>query len=215
MGSLTRDQIVNDAIKRAGNESLLTEGREWLNDWLDRLYEDYRWPEQEQVAQGSLAIGDTTVSLPSTFSDLWNRRALRLEDSDSNFHSLDIVTPDFLDTLVAPDLAGEPTHALIDFGDSTWRPYPIPDEAYTWHLRFKQKPVRLTADTAPLFKNDAILKQAVYVSTLQYEDDERYASELTILTRMIELYRKGRNISPNRAGSVPLSSKFSNPGVYR
>lgn len=208
MGILTRDQIISDALSRGGNDSLTTLAQTWLNELLDRLYTDYRWPEQEKtMTPATLAAATTSVAFPSDFVDVWNEKGIRIADSSNNHKPLELMTPDYLDTLVDPDLAGRPDVAVIDFNAATWRPYPVPDVAYTWKLRYKHKPAALSSNTTPLFRNDAIMVQGVYVAVLQHEDDERYASEFTVLSRMIERYLKGKNISPSKAGPMRLNTR--------
>lgn len=211
MSALTRDQIVDTALKQAGNTSITDLANTWLNNILDRLYEDYHWPFQEKTTTGTLAQGATTVSLPSDYADVWNEYGLKIEDSDGKFQPLLIRDADYLDTLVDPSVQGPPEIAIVDLKARTWRPYPLPGKAYTWHLRYKFKPARLTGNTAPEFPNDQLLIDAVYTLALKYEDDDRAPQELSFLDLLVKKYRKGFNRSPLKGDKLEMSPEVFKP----
>lgn len=207
--SRTANEIISDALKQLGNETLTDNAEVWLNNFLDRLYEDYRWPFQEKTATGSLTIGATSVDLPDDFVDFWDRNGLRLADEDGNLFRLVPTPADEFDLLVQPTTTdGPPELALVNLNDMTWQPYPVPDQAYTWRLRYKYKPSRVTDfDTEVTFPNDELLTQAVFVKGLQFEDDDRYVPESQILEMMIRRFRKGFNVSPTKGKSTKFQSQ--------
>lgn len=205
----TANQIISDALKQAGNETISSEAQIWLNNFLDRMYEDLRWPFQEETSTGSLAQSASTANLPSDFIDFWDRNGLRLEDDDGNFVVVVPRPADMFDTLVDPSTEGTPEIALVNFADLVWSPYPRPNQAYTWHLRYKKKPARVSNFDATIspFSNDELLTQAVFVKALQFEDDDRYVQEAAILEKMIKMYKRGFNLSPTKGTRLSFQSQ--------
>jgi hypothetical protein len=207
--ALTRDQIVDIALKKAGNTSITALANEWLANLLDRLYEDHRWPFLQKSDSGTLSKGQVSVDLPADFSDVWNTKALVLEDQESGARNpLHLLVPDAFDILSDPDQEGEPHSAILDLNSLTWRSYPLANRAFTWRLRYKLKPARLASNIAPTFPNDQLLIQGVFADALDHEDDARAKQEFTVLARMVERYKKGKNISPAQGSKVILNSKI-------
>lgn len=215
--AMTRDEIILSALRKAGNTSLVMNAREWLNNLLDRLYDEYKFSFLEKTEDGTLSSGQTSVNLPSDFLDLWNRRGLRLEDPTTGAtNPLTLLVPDQFDEIVNPSLSGEPSHAIVDLADESWRPYPVANRGFTYHLRYKYTPGRLTGNTVPLFPNDKILVQGVFAEALDYAADERAKPEYVVLQKMIDRYTGRFNRSPNRGGVVLLSpSVFKRVQSYR
>ncbi len=205
----TANEIISDALKQIGNETLTTNAQVWLNNFLDRMYEDLKWPFQEESASGSVTEGASTVNLPADFIDFWDRNGLRLQDSDGNQFRVVPRSADDFDMLVQPTTPGTPEIALVNFADLTWQPYPAPDQTYTWLLRYKKKPARITNFDAVIspFSNDELLFQAVFVKGLQFEDDDRYVPESLVLEKMIKMYKRGFNLSPTKGKTMNLGSQ--------
>lgn len=209
MSSRTPNQIISDALKLLGNETLTDEAEVWLNNSLDRLYEDYRWPFQEKSASGSLLAGDTSIALPTDFVDFWDRNGLRYQDDDGNIARIIPLQADVFDLRVTGSTVGAPQFAKVDLALMTWQPDPTPDANYTWLLRYKKRPLRITDFAAGTiaFPNDTILTQAVFVRGLQFEDDDRYPTEMGVLDMMIKKYRRGYNVSPTKGTTVRFQSQ--------
>jgi hypothetical protein len=205
MSALTANQIISEALTLAGNPSLTTIAQEWLNNILDRLYEDFRWPFLQKIATGNV---DSSNALPADFSDLWNREGLKVIDTTGNMTSLNVIQADQYDLLTNPSLPGAPTDALFDLNTLTWAPYPLPNTPFTYSLRYKYKPARVTNfDAVVTFPNDALLVQAVYVRALQHEDDARYDVESIVLLNMTKAYLRSFNVSPLKGRNLSLSSR--------
>lgn len=210
--ALTRDTLVSYSGKRAGNESLATFGNDWLNNIIDTLGQAYKWPELEQKTTGSLAAfvaGGSVpeISLPADFGDLWDAHGLSLIDSNSGHHTLVPETWDWFDLITAPTLSvGEPKWAAFNLNSMKWSPYPMPGQAYTWQLRYRIKPSRLSSNTTIPFANDDIFIQALFVQILQYEDDERAVAERAVLDQMIARYLGGYNKSPIKQRKIRLNT---------
>lgn len=215
MSALTSTQIVSQALGRLGNDSLTTEAGIWLNNALDRLYEDFAWPFLETTATGTLTIGASSVNLPADFDSPISHNSLVLIDENSNFHSLTFNTGFDQDMIAKPSLEGQPISAILNTDTMTWRPYPLSTQAYTWQLRYKKKITRGTEPFTPDFPNDDILIQAVYVRGLQHEDDDRFAAENTELQRMIAIYKRKFNLQPQKKQKTLLARRFTSPVNFR
>jgi len=209
MSSRTPNEIISDALKLLGNETLTNEAEVWLNNILDRLYEDYRWPFQEKSVTGSVPAGATSINLPDDFVDFWDRNGLRLVDDNNNISRIVPIQADTFDLIVQPTVVGAPEFARIDLATMTWQPYPTPDVTYSYRLRYKKRPDRITDFDSDVivFPNDAVLTQAVFVRGLQQEDDDRYSAELGILQNMIKAYRRGYNVSPTKGTTIRFQSQ--------
>jgi hypothetical protein len=215
MSALTSTVIIAQALGRLGNDSLTTEAGIWLLNALDRLYEDFAWPFLETTATGALTEGQSSVNLPADFDSPVSHNSFGVIDENGMHHALSFNTGFDQDQLVNPALDGTPQTALINLDTMTWRPYPLPEKAYTWQVRYKKKIARPTEPFTADFPNDDILIQAVYVRGLQYEDDDRFTAENTELQRMIAIYKRKFNLQPQKQLRILLSRKFSTPTNFR
>lgn len=216
---LTANQIITQALEQAGNPTLTTLAQTWLNNILDRLYEDSRWPWQEKSLTAVLPAGSTVITLPGDFLDLWNTQGLKVSDQITGAtHSLLLLSHDEYDVITAPLTTGTPTHFEFTYSvGAGWRPFPTPDKDYDYTLRYKFRPARVTNfDATVSFPNDDLLVQAVYVRALQHEDDARYPAEAEVLAKMIGSYLRQFNISPLRRANIAMRiSTFPTLGFFR
>lgn len=211
MSALSRDEIISIALQQAGNTTITNLARDWLNNILDRLYEDEKWPFQKKSTEGVVGIGATSVDLPEDFLDVWNDYGLRLVDSQGREFPLKIRDEDYLDLVSDPSGVGTPEIAVLDFNSRTWRPYPLTNQSFSWRLRYKYKPERLESnDDSILFPNDQLLIEAIYTMALRYEDDDRAPQDLAFLTALIRKYKKGINRHVSKTDKFEL-----NPEVFR
>ena len=218
MSTRTPNQLISDALKLLGNETLTNEAEVWLNNILADLYNDDRWPFQEKSASGSITAGSDSIALPTDFGDFWDRNGLRIVDSSGNRSRIITLDTDSFDLMFQPNVTGMPQYARIDWNLLTWQPFPTPDINYSWLLRYKQVPVPITdfdLDTI-LYPDDSTITQALFVRGLQFEDDDRYAGELAILDKMIKGSRRGYNISPTKGTTLRFGSQtFKGIGSFR
>lgn len=219
--SLTFDQIVSHAGKLVGNETLTTFAEVWLNNIIDTIAQNHRFPELEAVATGTIAQyvsgAAITASFPADFGDLWDHESLAIIDSDGNHTPLQPQTWDWYDMIADPLTTGKPRYAVFNLQARTWTPYPQPDQAYTWQIRYMMKPSRIVdgSDTIP-YASDEIFIQALFVRFLQFEDDARYPTEYAMLQQMIQKYFGGVNTSPIKSPAVRFNSRaFRTPGNFR
>lgn len=217
MSALDSDELISVALKKVGNETLADDAKIWLANILDRLYEDFKFPFLEDTAQGALTSGQSSVTLPADFFEPWDVNSFMLIGSDGGQYPLSFNTQYDQDNILAPSVSGGPRTALIDLAAMTWRPYPLPEQAYTWNIRYRKKPVRDDGATpyTPLFPNDQLLIQALFVEALDHEDDDRYPMQLGLLHKMVKLYQGTFNKMPNKSQTTRLSSKFGTPQSFR
>jgi hypothetical protein len=184
----TGSEIVSDALKLLGNETLTTEAEVWLNNVLARLYEDHRWPFQEKTATGTVTAGATAIALPADFADFWDRNGLRLQDSNGNLFRVIPLQADDFDLVHQPGESGPPQFARIDLAEMEWQPSPVPETVYTWILRYKKSFTEITDFTAAVdFPNDP--------------------AELNVLENMTKKFRRGYNVSPTKGTAMRFQSQ--------
>jgi hypothetical protein len=215
VGALTSTVIIDQALGRLGNDSLVVEADIWLLNALDRLYEDFQWPFLETLATGSLVVDQSSVNLPADFDSPVAHDSFVLISSTGGYHALEFNTSYDQDLLASPTRSGEPKRALINLDTMTWRPYPLPSQTYTWQVRYKKKITRSDVEFTPDFPNDDILIQAVYVRGLQYEDDDRFVNENKELQRMVSMYKRKFNLQAQKSQRVQLSRRFRSPVSFR
>lgn len=219
--SLTFDEIISNAGKLVGNETLTTFAGVWLNNIIDTIAQNRKFFELEKVATGTLAKYTSgpalTVSFPTDFGDMWDHNALGLIDSGGSHHILTFQTWDWYDLITNPLTIGPPQFAAFDMRLQKWTPYPQPDQAYTWQMRYVLKPSRIVtgSDKIP-YGSDEIFIQALFVRLLQFEDDARYPAEYAMLDQMLNKYFGGANMSPIKSPAVRFNSKtFKSMGAFR
>jgi|SRR5690242_5677675 len=220
MGALDSDTIISTALKKVGNETITTDAQVWIYNILARLYEDFKWPFLEKIATGNLTASQSAVTLPADFDAPWDDDSFVVINSTGGYSPLIFSTQHDQDFLINPSLTGTPQRALINLQAMTWRPYPLPDTSYTWQVRYKYKPSTEIYDGSyanftPVFPNDQILVQALFVESLQHEDDDRYTTEMKVLAGMIAQYKAKFNLQANKLQRVRLSSKFTTPSSFR
>ena len=220
MSALDSDTLISTALKKLGNETITADAEVWIFNILDRLYEDFKWPFLEKIATGNLIASQSSVSLPSDFQEPWDVDSFVLVDSNGAYHKLDFITQYDQDLFANPALTGCPQVALINLQAMTWRPYPLPATSYSYQVRYKYKPVTDAytgsyANFTPVFPNDKIIIQSLFVEGLQHEDDDRYVPEMQILQAMIKQYKGKFNRMPSKKQKVRFSPRFGNPQSFR
>lgn len=218
MSSLDSDTLISQALKRLGNETLTADAEVWIYTILERLYEDFKWPFLEKLATGSLTPSQSSVALPTDYSMPWDVDSFQVIDSTGCHHSLNFFTQYDQDLITNPGITGTPRDALIDLNAMTWRPFPLPSTSYTWQIRYLYLPDPRPGsyvNFTPVFPNDQIIIQSLFVYGLQHEDDDRYPMEMKVLEGMVDRYRGTFNSAPNKRQQVRLSRRFSNTQSYR
>lgn len=220
MSAQNSDTLISNALSRLGNPTLTTEAQSWLLNILDRFYQDFRWPFLEKVATGSITASQTAIALPTDFDELWDENSIVLIDPAANNARQYLVPISQFDyDLLAQPLtaANPPINVVIDANANTWTPFPTANKTYNYQIRYKLKPTRPSpySNFTPTFPNDQLIEQAIFVTGLQREDDERYTAELTILKNMMGQYKAKFNKLPQKNIAVRLSPKFKGVTVLR
>lgn len=219
MSAQNSDTLISNALTRLGNPTLTTEAQTWILNILDRFYEDFRWPFLEKMFISSIAASQSAIALPADFDEPWDNDSFVLIDPTSGaYQYLQPIMQFNFDALSNPvSTASPPKFALIDGNAKTWTPYPLAAKTYTLHLRYKYKPVRpgSYSNFTPAFPNDQLIEQAIFVTGLQREDDERYQVELAVLKQMMGQYKAKFNRNPHKNVAVRLSNKFKQIVVIR
>lgn len=214
--SLTRNQLVDLALATVGNTTLTAEAYTWLNNIVDRFCLDYKFSFLEKLKTGTLAANASSVGLPSDFGDVWDRHSFVLTDSNGGRIQPEIFSPEDYDLLASTTTTGTPSLVVFDLKALTWTVWPVPAVSYTYSLRYRYKPARISTDVVVEFPNDDLLVQALIIKGLQYEDDERYTTELVILQNMITRFVGGFNKSPIKRPQIRLNAnRFQTPQSFR
>ena len=218
-GRRTRRQIIDQALKKAGNTKILVEARVELARILEQLYHQYEWP--FLYAETSLTLTASTA-LPADF--------LKVESPDTGLRgtAIDGAVEDFSILIVQPtewrrravpraETATRPDIAMIDYGAAVIKPWPVPESTVTALLVYKALPAEVDpAVTAtydadiPRFPFHGFLTDAVEVWALEYEHDPR-ATVAAVRLREHLSRILGTAIPPdaNRASSIELD-----PGIF-
>jgi hypothetical protein len=215
--TMTGQQIVDAVLRKVGNTTIEDDAKVELQNIVNRLHSDYRWPFDRRTATGSIAQGDTSISLPAAFEDLWDRWSVHLTDSSGNILIPLQMSFDEFDQQIYAAQQGPSTRVVIDLGSNTARLYMLPDRAYTYSITYKIKATTISdwSDTID-FPNDSLLQQLLFVWACQYEDDDRYPAELGIAKEMLKEYRKKFNVSPTKKALEALSpATFPPMGALR
>jgi hypothetical protein len=218
--AMTGTQIISQALRRIGNETITLDAQFELNNILDRLYDDYRWPFLKQTGTGSINAGQTSEALPANFVDVWGRNSFKFIDSGGTRVTADIIGQDEFDISGVTDVQSSgPFKVFIDMNGQTFRTIPLPDQTYTYEVVYRIKPSRISNFALVVnFPNDALLVQLVYTWALQFEDDDRYAVELQVADRMLKTYLKQFNMSVQKqvqAGGSLNNNRFNMIGAFR
>jgi hypothetical protein len=219
MSAQNSDTLIANALSRLGNPTLTTDAQTWILNILDRFYEDFRWPFLEKLSVTTISASAKNIALPSDFDEPWDNDSFVLVDQTSGaYQYLQPIMQFDYDALSNPlTTASPPLYALIDGNAKTWTPYPLANKTYTLNLRYKYKPVRAGSysNFTPAFPNDMLIEQAIFVTGLQHEDDERYGMELQQLQRMMGEYKAKFNKNPHKNLAARLSNKFKQIVVIR
>ena len=170
---LTRGQIISEALSLAGRADLISNGRLWLNIYLDSMYRNQDLSFLLKSSSGMPCIQN--APLPSDY------RALHTATVGVSGVPLEVVALDhFVALNQAQSKHGTPLWLCIDGGNKTAQFYPSPWQGVTWNMTYYSMPELpdpndpLTDSEIPKWElSSDILIQAVYAKALQYLDDSR------------------------------------------
>lgn len=184
-GRRTRRQIIDQALKKAGNSKILAEARVELGRIIENLWLEHEWP--FSYRETALVLVASTT-LPTDF--------LKVESSDTGLRgtSVDGVVDDWPILIVTPtewrrraipraETAERPDFAMVNYSTSTLLPWPIPEGTVRAVLVHKFLLAEVDpADTAtfdadiPLFPYHGYLTDALELWAHQYEHNTTQAA---------------------------------------
>lgn len=201
--SLTRIQIIDEALAQAGRPDLVSQGRLWLNLFLEKIYktQDWAWNIEDS---GIVSLTDGG-SIPA---DYWKLKTATLY-STSNVPQNEIIQvriEEWAELQRGADSAtGTPIKVWVDEKNGTFNFWPVPASSYNWQYFYYSLPTIGTADDdtddgdVPFWKlHDEILIRAVMLKALYYNDDKRYNEGVQEL--MQEIVQGKMNSADFRAG---------------
>lgn len=208
---MTRRQILDAGLELAGRKDLLSQGRTWLNLFLERQYMTYDWPWLIKTS------ADLPVSEGQALPDDYLRmKSLVLIDNGQETPLETITADQFDDVRRQEDQVGNPIMVYLDQSDKTIHYWPLPIRPFTYRLRYFYMPelldLSVTDDNSePTWgEMDDILVHAIYVRALQHLDDARYGNESQALMAMLSEAKM--NSVDRRAGKskIPFGKSFTN-----
>lgn len=209
--ALTRAQIIGEALSQIGRADLTSNGRLWLNLFLEKVYKAYDWP--WLVKDGGIISLSQGASTPS---DYWKMKEMNLVLNGVEINPITTCTIDEYVGLLRQNMAASaPRRLYIDENLKTFNFWPTPDIAYNWHPFYYYMPVLPThtdssgdASTPKWSLHDDFLIRAVQLKALYYQDDQRYSQEEQDL--MKELMDSRMNAIDFRAGKnkIKLGRSF-------
>lgn len=203
--ALTRLQIINEGLSQAGRTDLTSNGRLWLNLFLEKIYktQDFEW-------LSKLSTGLTLTHGGAVPSDYRNMRDSVLKyNGEAIGWVTSITVEEYMSLLRGGAAEGPPRKVFINKQAGTFNFWPEPSLSYTWDLAYYYIPTLPThTDSSGDAANptwglqDEILIRAVELKALYYKDDERYDKEEQILMR--EIMEGKLNSIDRRGGSSKL-----------
>lgn len=211
MLELTRGEIITEALSQAGRPDLISNGRLWLNLFLEDQYTNQDWPWLIKTALGQAVVQGGAIP-----TDYRSAVSATVGRTVTNQQRLDLIKAAQFNELEGrgTQIGGTPEFVWIDRLTRTANFYPLPSasvqEPLVWNLRYYHIPdIPASNDTTadnkePLWEpNKHILIQAVYVKALEYNDDVRFDKELERLTGMLQNHKM--NSHDLRAGKNRLT----------
>ena len=210
--SLTRGQIISEALSQAGRTDLTSNARLWLNLFLEKIYktQDWDWLVKDS---GVLAL----VQNGPVPTDYWKMKSATLIRNGIPQLEIETVLSDEWASLQrgASSANGGPYKAWVNEDLRTFSYWPTPDNSFSWQFWYYYMPVLPTHTTSagdsatPKWElNDEILIRAVQMKALYYNDDKRYNEGVQEL--MQEILSAKMNSAEFRAGrsKIRLGKSF-------
>jgi hypothetical protein len=207
MIQLTRIQIINEGLDRAGRPDLLSQGRLWLNLFLDKIYQnqDYHWLVKSSgslsATQDSALPTDYRAAVSATFGDPGQEKPIDILWDAAEF--------DNRKNLLQSGAVDIPQFVYIDQVTKTVKFLPPALGGKTWNLQYYHVP------TIPTHLNSSgdnqvpvwgapmsILTDAIFQKALEYNDDQRQGPAFQTLQG--EIIENKKNNHDRRAGKSRL-----------
>lgn len=220
-GQMTRLQIRDLALNRAGNRALATDAISWLAEILFDLATLWDWP--FLMVTTTVTITGPTFDLPSgadgAFYQTQDDAGLKplTWDGQTVGGATPILEVDrqTFDVGHDPNGFGQPIFWTVDRSGGVGYVSPNPTgHTLTAQLRYKRVPFAVAAaDEAadvPWFPWHNYLVQAVYCEALQHEKDPRVTEAVALREQMFDRIRRGSSPRMAQHATIPLD-----PTVFR
>ncbi len=186
MATRTATSIVTEALKRAGDGNLSTQGLAWLNDWLKNQYEAWDWPFLYTSGVVPYASGVYAANAGYGAQDFKRVRRilepLTLYTDDGSVrqslyleHPWNIPPDENADILPVGQFTGIPrwvraSPSVEEGNEGVWvlRLGPTPDRAVNLLVPYIYTPYDVTGDLIPRYPNDETMICAVHAIALRY-----------------------------------------------
>lgn len=205
MGQLTRAQIVEHGLAKAGApENLTSEAEVWLNAWLRSQYRAWPWPFLQRRVTGvalgtgvqSLTLGagagGVTLEIARILDPLFiyssgytKQGRVRVRNITGGYPADDEIINNPVTNI------GQPAQCKVRADTTLWGKWvlwftPVPNADYLLAIDYIVQPADIAADaTVPIYPNDRTMIQAVLADAYQHQDDERYNDALQVLASMV------------------------------
>jgi hypothetical protein len=207
MLELTRGSIISDGLNRAGRPDLLSDGRLWLNQFLEDQYENQDWPFLIKTSKGLTVVQGGTIP-----TDYRSAVSATVGQTVANTKLVEFVPADKFHEFYErnnTDNSGTPEVIYVDESLRTFNYWPNPSSGLLLNLRYYYSP-ELPDHLDPTSDNEIpiwqapkqILVQAMYVRALEYNDDARFEREDKRLFKMVNDHKM--NSHDLRAGKHRL-----------
>lgn len=191
--------IVLQGLDLAGNTSIdSAKALAWLNNFLQSEYRR-KYPWQRRTVDLAFTGGNpvNAAQWDPTYLDVYQQKNGTVgRYATGNGAIAPTVKMDYRQYIVMPDrltASGAPRAIVPDPIGAVWYAYPVPDTGYTVSVDFYSLPPLLTLTDTPLwssFAPDDILVRAVKTAALDYQDDDNYSREQTLLDSNLAKYRR-------------------------
>jgi hypothetical protein len=200
--ALTRAQIIAEALGQVGRSDLTSQGRLWLNNFLDYVYKNWDWV---WLLKWN---GETSLTDPlSFFSDYRKLKSANLMLNGQPQNQLFSVDAEEWMALRRQGISsGAPTHVFPDKEAGVFRFWPTPSGSFDWdplYYKIPTLPTHLdgTGDslTPTWGETEQLLIDGVKLGALYYNDDGRWESGVKDM--MSGIVQAKLNSYDSRAGS--------------
>lgn len=207
MFQLTRGQIITEGLSQAARPDLISNGRLWLNQFLEDMYQNQDWPwlirlSTLAVVQGGPIPIDyraaVSVTIGRTVANQQQRvRIVAADEFHERFQRNQT------------EIGGTPEIIYVDERLRTFNYWPEPVSGLVIDFRYYDCPAlpdQTDPGTDALFPvwraTTRILTQAIYVRALEYNDDVRFDKEEKKIFSMLNNHKM--NARDLRAGRARL-----------
>jgi hypothetical protein len=196
--TLTRGDIITEALSQAARPDLVSNARLWLNLFLEKAYKNYDWHWLIK------RVEDQTITQDLDFPD--DYRAMRSATYSQDRKLMTQLDVDGFENIAYRSIFGVPSHFYADEETRTFKFWPAPSNGNIWNYAYYHIPelpdptISATDLDVPVWHSDPdILIDAVKLKALYYNDDQRYTQEMKDIDRRIIQGRM--NQRDQRAGS--------------